>query len=327
MMGSNDTTDTTGQPAEHNHRDDRDGLDAAADLMPWLATLLIHGAAVLIAILFVWITLDQPKPDDADVPPTITFNPQREKIELTKFDSVFKDKPKGRPSPNANQKSDPIDSAITPTLNDTIGVRGSNADVGELFKQSGGGEDGLFGPGPAQGGAKTIVFVIDASGSMIDTLPFVAAELKRTVRSLNHEQSFTVLFYQNDTVIEAVSPGLKNATDENKLRLYDWIDSDTLAPMGLSNPIKAIEQGLRYKPQLMFLLSDNITGHRRYNLNQRDLLASVQRANTGRTKINTIQFLYPDPLSRIAGMKPTLQMISEQTQGIYRFFSAKELGL
>ena len=75
---------------------------------------------------------------------------------------------------------------------------------------------------------------------------------------------------------------------------------------------------MRYKPQLIFLLSDNITGQGQYELNQQRLLDEIKGANTSNTKINTIQFLYPDPLARI-GFKPTMQQISEQTGGIYKF--------
>ncbi len=44
------------------------------------------------------------------------------------------------------------------------------------------------------------------------------------------------------------------------------------------------------------------------------------------TKINTIQFLYPDTLTQ-AGLKGTLEMIANQSGGVYKFLDGKELGI
>jgi hypothetical protein len=53
----------------------------------------------------------------------------------------------------------------------------------------------------------------------------------------------------------------------------------------------------------------------------------VQRANSGNTKINTIQFLYPDPLAQVPGKQGTLEQISEMTGGIYKFVDASDLNI
>ena len=107
-----------------------------------------------------------------------------------------------------------------------------------------------------------------------------------------------------------------------------WIDIDSgnIVPAGQSNPVTALRLALKYKPQLIFLLSDNITGQGQYELNQRRLLEEIKKANQGNTKINTIQFLYPDHLAKI-GFKPTMQQISDSTGGIYKFIDGRELGI
>jgi len=92
-----------------------------------------------------------------------------------------------------------------------------------------------------------------------------------------------------------------------------------------------MQQALRYRPQLMYLLSDNITGGgtgaTQYEIEQQRLLDEVQRANTGNTKINTIQFLYEDPLSKVPGKKGTLEQIAEMSGGIYKFVDAADLNI
>lgn len=87
-----------------------------------------------------------------------------------------------------------------------------------------------------------------------------------------------------------------------------------------------MKQTLAYKPQLLFILSDNITGLGQWETNQDSLIAAVQHANVGGTKINTIQFLYDDPLARL-GKHRTLELVADRTGGRFRFVDARALGL
>ena len=97
--------------------------------------------------------------------------------------------------------------------------------------------------------------------------------------------------------------------------------------MNQANPVKAIRQALSYKPELMFILSDNITGSGIFETDQRWLLDQIKEADRGiGTKINTIQFLYPDRLTR-AGLKGTLELIADETGGVYEFYDGKKLGI
>lgn len=159
-------------------------------------------------------------------------------------------------------------------------------------------------------------------------MPFVINEIKRSVSELADQQSFTVIFFQGDDVIEVPPKGLKKATSDIKQQVINWVDmsSGNIVPHGSSNPVKAIARALRYKPQLVFLLSDNITGRGQYEMNQKRLLDEIKKANTAHTKINTIQFLYPDLLSAV-GLKPTMELISDSTGGIYKFVDGRELGI
>jgi len=169
---------------------------------------------------------------------------------------------------------------------------------------------------------------VDASGSLIDTLPFVILELKRSIGELSEKQSFTVIFFQGDDAIEVPRFGLKPATSENKQRVIKWIDleSGNITPMGLSNPVKALQLALRYRPQLLFILSDNITGQGRFEVDQKRLIADIEFNNKSNTKINTIQFLYKDPLEQY-NMLPTLRMIADRSGGVYKFIDGRELGI
>ena len=168
----------------------------------------------------------------------------------------------------------------------------------------------------------------NAGGNLIDTLPFVLNELKRSIGELSDQQSFTVIFFQGNEPKEIPVPntGLKIANSENKKKVFDWIDQRNIIPQGGNSPIKALQQALRYKPHLMFVLSGNITGEGKYQVDQRRLLNEIKINNVSGTKINTIQFIFPDPLESL-GLEPTLKRIARDSGGVYKFLSAQELGI
>jgi hypothetical protein len=195
-----------------------------------------------------------------------------------------------------------------------------------------------FAPTPSEGSAtfvgltssnaKHVVYVIDASGSLIATLQVVLQELARSLDTLSQEQQFSIIFFQQDRAL-VVPPGkLLPATEAEKARALQWIRQSVI-PAGNSNPVPALERALSLRPDVIFLLSDNITGAGQYEVDQRDLLKALDRLNprdgrSGRrpTQINCIQFLDPDPLD-------TLALIAAEHGGRdgYKFLDRRELGL
>jgi hypothetical protein len=174
------------------------------------------------------------------------------------------------------------------------------------------------------GNARRIVYVVDASGSLVDSLQYVLPELQHSIHELSEQQHFTILFFQGGHVLETPPAGLKPATAYRKQQAAAWMSPSAanIRAAGTSSPIPALQRALDYKPDLIFLLSDNIAGRGGGCIDPQYLLDQVARLNTTRTKINTIQFLYPDPAA-LSG-RPTLQVIAERTGGVYRFVSARE---
>ena len=177
--------------------------------------------------------------------------------------------------------------------------------------------------------AKRIVYVIDASGSMIRSLQIVIQELARSIERLSPQQSFGLIFFQEDKAL-MVPPTtrLVRATPDAKIKALKWID-DKVIPAGRSNPLKAIEKALSFEPDVIFLLSENITGIGEFEIPQEELLDLLDKLNPVNEKyhrratlINCVQFLYPDPLN-------TLKKIAEQHGGEngYKFLTAQELGI
>ncbi len=176
--------------------------------------------------------------------------------------------------------------------------------------------------------ARRIVYVIDASGSMIPSLQIVVRELARSLGTLSPRQEFAVIFFQrNQAVMVPPARRLTPATPQARAQALAWID-DHVIPAGRSNPLAALEQGLGLGPDVIFLLSENITGSGEFEIDQADLMDLLDQLNpidraTGRraTRINCVQFLDPDPLE-------TLRRIAERHGGPdgYRFLSRAELG-
>ena len=186
------------------------------------------------------------------------------------------------------------------------------------------------------GVARRIVYVVDASGSMIGAFPVVLTELRKSIDNLTEAQSFSIVFFQRDEAVETPPNGrLIQATLENKETTAAWIH-DNITPSGRSSPMNALEKAMALKPEVIYLLSSNITGSGRYEIDTEALMAGLETLNPveadrrRKTIINCVQFLDEDPLG-------ALKMIARRHGGeddevdneanAYRFLDRSELGL
>ncbi len=304
--------------------------DALTTLLPWTVSFLLHAALVLLALFVVWSTVLQ-QDDEQIIIPTARLSATPGAPLQIKPTPRLKADPVARRTVSPMRNKIPVQMLTRPRSDAAlVGVMGSSGDANPFEATiAGGGElrAQFLGSG---GNARRIVFVIDASGSLIDTFPFVIRELKRSITQLSERQQFTVIFFQGDKVIEVPPPGIdaKRATARIKQRVIDWLAQDryNVTPQGTSNPVKALRQAFSYRPQLVFLLSDAITGQGQYEIDQRQLLDEIERANRSGTKINTLQFLQEDPLVK-AGLRGTMKLIAENSGGVYKYVSESDLNI
>jgi len=177
--------------------------------------------------------------------------------------------------------------------------------------------------------ARTIVYVVDASGSMIGSFRTVLDELARSLDALVPAQSFAIIFFQRNLAIDVPPAGrLVSVSRRSTSAAIGWARREVI-PAGRSNPVEALRRALALKPDCIFLLSSNITGAGQFEVDRSDLLAALDRMNpidsgTGRrrSQIQCIQFLDPDPLD-------TMREIARRHSGEegYRFLDRDELGL
>lgn len=320
--------------------DDEDSVgseinEALRAMLPWMTSILLHMSVILLTLFVVWSVVQPEKEEKPIIPMArLSEHPGGQLTGASDMDLAASQSTRKVETQSVAGSASVQDVA---NLNagggnpgdalNLIGVSGGgNPNSGGMLAQFGttsGNGTGLgakfYGTG---GNAHKIIYIVDASGSLIDTLPFVIKELKRSIGELSDQQQFTVIFFQDNTHLEVPPRGWKYATSDNKHKVADWISNpDNVVPHGGTNPTSAIRVAMKYQPELVFILSDNITGHGRYEVDRDELLKLVNDANPGhKIVINTIQFLYPDPLN-------TLADIAKQSGGIYKFVSESDLGL
>ena len=307
----------------------REEINAAlVNVLPWGVSAVFHAGLVLLALFVVWSTIAAVSDEDVIIP-TVRLGPTPgPPLQIKQTERVERSRQTRRTvTPSHAPTTRPSEMTVeVPKLIGAVGTSsaqavnfGSAVDVGSQFKAS------FFGSG---GNARKIVFLVDATGSLIDTFPHVVNELKRTIQQLSERQTFTVIFFTGEGPVEVQPTGLKAGNAQLKSRAIEWIDNwnDHFEISGTANPVDALRRGLAYRPELVFLLSDNITGRGQYEINQADLLTEIERANTSHTKINTIQFIYRDPLEA-SGAKGTMELIADRSGGQYKFVDAQELNI
>lgn len=327
---------------------DRPARDAAASstgrVGPWVLSILLHGALVSLALLWVW--REKPQQTRQPVIPTAQLSalaggpaiaPDHQLTEaLPKLDiealmePTFESLPglDGDPSAmllnTASLLAPPAVASTTPQPTTTSPAR-VNPFTG-LMPHALQPVAQFFG---VAGNAQSVVYVVDVSGSLIDTLPYVLTELRRSILRLAEEQRFTVLFFQGRDLLEIPPTGLRQATAINQQRAVQWIDPDAghLFAKGQSNPLPALQKALGYEPDIVFLLTDNLAAQQTGTQTDDALLDQIAKANTGHAAIHTIQFLYRDTPGNSDNPSdiPLLKRLAQQQGGQYTFVDAKDL--
>ena len=294
-----------------------------SELLPWGISVLLHVALVLLAIFIVWSVQTVMEEEDVIIPSVTLSDTPGAPLTMQQTQKIQSQASSQQRTitKTETQTVSPVETKQTTDIQ-LIGAAGGPSSKSSPFSGLGNANGpfsaSLYGSG---GNAKRIAYVVDASGSLIDTLPFVIEELKESIRKLSDQQSFTVIFFSDGKVIQPPRTGLLEANKDVRDQVQAWLDSGAVTAQGTTAPLEAVKKALSYRPQLVFLLSDNITGRQKYELERETLIAELMQANTGGAKINTIQFIYPDPLEK-AGLKPTLKELSDKTGGVYKFVDA-----
>ncbi|NIA22383.1 MAG: VWA domain-containing protein [Anaerolineaceae bacterium] len=209
--------------------------------------------------------------------------------------------------------NNPIPDVANNLLNpvEVIGIGGGGNDYGGLpgiGHSRGPGGAGFFGVG---GVAGKVVYVVDRSGSMTDSIMYVKHELKRSIGELRPNQRFFVVFYSSGPPQMMPVRRLLVATDVNKQRAYEFIDN--IVPISQTAPDEALTEAFKLRPELIYLLTDGEF--------DKKTVAHIDRLNRGRKVIvNTIGFLYTNDVA-----ERILMEIAGRNNGMYKFVGEGDL--
>ena len=308
------------QPAEDSRL-----VTAAAYLPTWGTSVVLHLAMILVALMGTWVAISTPdkapiyaKPSPTNRP-RLMHTPSRESSRtLTRpinqpVFSLFPDKLK-RINPGIVNNNAPRITVIG--LTGGIGGAGDPSDYGEWGKGRGrmsGYTDGWFERGDAE-----VVFVIDRSGSMTDSIMYVKYELKRFLRYLTPREKFHVIFYSTGPAVEMPTGKMVPGVDRNKGLAYDFIDG--IVPKGGTDPADALKAAFRLKPQVIHLLTDGEFEHAEQIVKLIDKLNAPDPRNGHKRPVvvNTLCFLYT------VG-EPICMKIAQRNGGAYRYVSDEDV--
>jgi len=187
-----------------------------------------------------------------------------------------------------------------------IGVGGGGNILGG-FEGLGKGR-GFFGASEVEV-AQKIVYVVDRSGSMTDSIDYVKFELKRSIGELGEDSEFHVIFYSSGPPVEMPTRRLVPATERNKELAFQFIDG--IIAQGETDPSKALDRAFAVGPELVYLLTDGEF--------DKAIVDRVDRLNVGDSvTVHTIGFLYRTG-------ENVLKEIAKNNSGNYKFVSEADL--
>jgi hypothetical protein len=322
--------------ASRSRRDDLVAFGAESDterrvkrIVPWVVSAMIHLGVILLGFALTWTVVMLQR----DEPPARI---------VADFNAMMYE-PVARLGDESTEAAEPMvrDRLLDEFDDASIADRlRADVDPSELLADAADRDElARFAPEPSASrasfvglsstNARRVVYVIDASGSMLGAFPIVIDELARSLDNLTPQQEFAVIFFQQNRALVVPPPNrLMPGTSSNLRNVLAWIGKHVI-PVGRSNPLEALERALRLDPDVIFLLSENITGSGEFEIDQDDLLELLDELNPidrdlgrRRTQINCIQFLDPDPLD-------TLRRIAREHGGPngYKFLDRAELGL
>ena len=284
-------------------------------LPSWGTSVVLHVAVGVLAAFFAWQQSYAVQPPFeyksavvAQSPKKTVKRPRPEN--KMKDDETSRGKMVPRPSSLVRHMTNPFPDVASNKMEvlEVIGVGGGGKDYGGLegLGTGSGRGSGFFGAG---GEAGKIVYVVDRSGSMTDSIDYVKFELKRSIGELGEEKEFHVIFYSSGPPVEMPTRRLVNATDRNKQLAFEFIDG--VIPQGETDPSKALERAFEVKPELIYLLTDGEF--------DKTIVGLVKKLNAGgQVNVHTIGFLY-----RMG--EQVLKQIAEENGGNYKFVSEKDL--
>jgi len=283
-------------------------------LPSWGTSLVLHIAIFVLMTFMAWAPVESETPfeykSEVFAPKQPNLKRPVKKDEKKKSSGRGKFKPGGVPTILHTFTENPFPDVANNNLAqlEVLGVGGGGGQIGG-FEGLGNGR-GFFGLGTDEPtGPNKIVYIVDRSGSMTDSIDYVKMELKRSIGELSDDKEFHVIFYSSGPPVENGPRRLVKATERNKAQAFQFID-DVVA-QGETDPSEALKSAFKCQPELVYLLTDGEF--------DRSIIPLCKSLNGGgKVTIHTIGFLYKSG-------EAVLKQIADENNGDYKFVSDKDL--
>ncbi|MBT3279245.1 MAG: VWA domain-containing protein [Phycisphaerales bacterium] len=305
---------------EHGDDQQEDGVLAAmANFMPWVISALLHVGIFMIMLFFVFMAQQKAKLGEKD------------KIIIP--DSQFSDQPGGSMS-DSESMSKSASTAVTKSVKSkstsdseeepvitalsTDGLPSKSTKSLATSLPGGSPGSGFMGLG---GNAHNVCYVIDRSGSMLDTFDEVKMEMVLDISRLGHKQKFHIILFAQEKPKEPKFPTYPvKVTPETMVAATQFLDD--VIPMGKTDPIPAIRRAYEVLTSrhaelpgwLMYLLTDGLFPDNAAVIKEIKRLSAAAKTVEKDVMINTILY----------GNKPkeaedVMRKIADMTSGRYKF--------
>lgn len=281
------------RPETLQERQAREAMKVIAKATPWTLSALIHIALVMVMLFTVFFTLSEIKPIELNVESALlddssaVMSASQPNI-ATANPATHNNRPTQHRPSMATTKIPPILSVDSPAAMVPLSGLQPNADI-SMQTSAAAGDKGIFNDNLGKAGrADNIVYVIDASGSMMlsSAAQAVREELYRALGRLSKKQSFGIIFFTGGRTL-AFRKTLLAANPKNVYNAVDFAESvQSTGPSDARDALRqafALLKNTAKKRNLICLLSD---GELKDSPAVQTMLRELNPA--GRVHVNTI---------------------------------------
>lgn len=166
------------------------------------------------------------------------------------------------------------------------------------------------------GNARKVVYICDASGSMLDVIGRVRVELQKALDVLSARQAFNVILFSDVEVTTLSRNMLVMATPDQKRKAIEM--ANTTPASGTTDPLPAIRIAFAQQPELIYVLTDGFENVVSFDA----VVNEFRRLNADKkVKVNTI-------LIRSTGyaeLEKVMRVIASENGGVCKIIDRQAL--
>ncbi len=293
-----------------------------ARVMPWVVSVFLHASLALIMAFIVMLAIATDLPPEVVVPSAkLSKNPGGMMNPRDRTAKAMSERRRVAARKWSKQESAIITDTGKTARKIQLYAHGGSAGAGSPIQglAGGAGASSSF-LGTGGGNVHHVVYVIDRSGSMMDTFEMVKRELAASIGQLKTTQDFHVILFSDGPAIEINTKRLVTATQKAKLTAVTFLrDKRALRQ---TDPVPALQRAFavlkmanrKYPGKLIYLLTDGVFP------DNKAALQEIRKLNRQKEiHINTLLYGNRPPVA-----EKVMRMIAKENGGEYKYVSGDE---